>query len=346
MKDDFAVVVGVEKYDASIGSLQGSERDARSFYEWLIDPKGGDVPKENITLIVSSKWPAGGMPTTDTVDEPFVGLRRKARDNGGRLGRRLYIFFAGHGIAPNGNPDEAAILMANAQPDVPYHIPGRLYANALLVEGMVDEIVLFMDCCRDNYSRAEVRSLPWMLSPNSSAGKTKHFYGFATRWGQKSRERQILDGRVVEQGGEFRGVFTTAVLEALQGRVRDASGAVTGELLVSHVHNRLPELLAGEFERPQFAHDAGIVFCAPPAPDNGAAVAAPAATTRVEIAFSPQVVGPVQIMAHRKPSIDIDHTAGRVELDLERGMYVLLDQGAARPHAFEVLVAERQHVDF
>lgn len=47
MKEDYAIVVGINHYPG-MNPLKGAEQDALNFIEWLKDPKGGDVPKEQI----------------------------------------------------------------------------------------------------------------------------------------------------------------------------------------------------------------------------------------------------------------------------------------------------------
>jgi hypothetical protein len=128
-------------------------------------------------------------PTPETVDEAFKRLVRLGRnpDKCGRAGRRLYIFFSGHGSSPDLEPDEAALLMANAARDVPgYHVPGRLYANSLLVEAPFDEIVPLMDCCRDDDSRVARRPPAWVAYPSAKGSTVRKFYAFATRWGRQA----------------------------------------------------------------------------------------------------------------------------------------------------------------
>src|SRR5215475_5387322 len=145
--DDFAVVVGISRYPF-ISDLKGPENDARNFHDWLLAPQGGGVPKQNAKLILSSDFspteiPEDAEPTTERIDRTFGQLVRRGMNNNGCVGRRLYIYLAGHGFAPN--VDEAALLMANAGLGFyGNHIPGRSYANWFLVAAYFTEVVLFM----------------------------------------------------------------------------------------------------------------------------------------------------------------------------------------------------------
>ena len=132
-QDDYAVVVGIAGYP-KLGDLDGTENDAIAFSEWLVSADGGDVPRQNVKLVLSSDYPYNGrpteaLPTTALVDQKFDELIEDGLGQGGRLGRRLYMFFAGHGIAPD--IDETALLMANAAVPVRtgHHIPARAYAK-------------------------------------------------------------------------------------------------------------------------------------------------------------------------------------------------------------------------
>ncbi|HEU5218622.1 MAG TPA: hypothetical protein VFU23_08180, partial [Gemmatimonadales bacterium] len=58
-RDDWAIVVGIKRYfDPALAGLEGPENDARQFYEWVVSPSGGAVPKAQAKLIVSSDYPA------------------------------------------------------------------------------------------------------------------------------------------------------------------------------------------------------------------------------------------------------------------------------------------------
>lgn len=54
--DDYAIVVGIATY-ASYQAIDAAEGDARDFAKWLCDPQGGDLPKKNVSLVLSSDLP-------------------------------------------------------------------------------------------------------------------------------------------------------------------------------------------------------------------------------------------------------------------------------------------------
>ena len=120
---DYAVVVGISKYGAIKPELEGPEKDACAFRDWLLASSGGAVPKDNVALILSSQF----QPTLTRVTVAFaklMSLTVKNAHKAPRVGRRLYIYLSGHGITPRSDPlvslNHAALLMANCVEDVVY----------------------------------------------------------------------------------------------------------------------------------------------------------------------------------------------------------------------------------
>src|SRR4051794_38605283 len=124
-KDDWAVVVGIKTYfDPALAGLQGPENDASDFYEWLISSKGGDVPKGQARLILSSSFPpfasaAAAKPSAESIKDALdhfltIAAANQARGLTPAVGRRLNLFFSGHGFAPSQHDDLTALLTADA----------------------------------------------------------------------------------------------------------------------------------------------------------------------------------------------------------------------------------------
>jgi uncharacterized caspase-like protein len=253
--DDHAVVVGVAKYP-ELEPLSGPENDAVAFDAWLQAADGGQVPQGNITRILSSDpWPpppALPEPTVQRVQTAFQDLIDRSLNNGGRGGRRLYIYLAGHGFEPilESTRKEVALLMANAAPKrTGHHIAGRIYAEWFLNASFFDEIVLFMDCCRERYPRAFVQRLPW----DDLAGQkpAKFLYAYATQSTQASREGPD------PQSKEVRGLFTLALLAGLREAQRDGKGRLKTSALEAFVYNYMqqlaPKVIGGQIEQePEF----------------------------------------------------------------------------------------------
>jgi len=247
-KDDWAIVVGIRMYPG-LTNLDGPENDANAFYEWVTSPDGGDVPKDQVALILSKTPPAttpkDAEPTTAMVQSAFDDLMDVAEMNqkagaGLRVGRRLYIYLSGHGCAPGFK--DAALLTANATPTrAGYHILGKLYADWFLRSNFFDEAILFMDCCRENYPQTPPNIPPYITMTGPDAiDKSKAFYGFGTKWSRLSRERMMPDGKV-------HGVFTTALLEGLKGAACDPEtndGQITATSLGNYLYTNMSKFLS------------------------------------------------------------------------------------------------------
>jgi hypothetical protein len=247
---DYAVIVGIRTYPAfdPDGPLQGPENDAKAFADWVKSPAGGNVPAKNVQLIVSSKYtkpattPESARPMVNDVQKAFEKLQAIAEANaasgkGLRTGRRLYIYMAGHGFAPR--DDQTALLMANAtrsRVGPVYHILGQYTADWFFKSKYFEEVLLFMDCCREVYP---VMGLNMSFGETHAPGavdKVKRFYGFATKWSRLSREKNI--------GGTSRGVFTATLMKGLEGAAVDPdTGELTARSLSDYLYTNMETLL-------------------------------------------------------------------------------------------------------
>lgn len=245
MKEDWAIVVGVSRYPG-ISPLDGPENDAKAFRDWLVDPMGGAVPPEQVRLILSSDFPDPQDPTPVEIESAFEWLDDRAEQNleagiGRKVGRRLYLYFSGHGYAPS--REEAALLMANAtQRTAGNHIAGRLWAEWLYESGYFEEIALFMDCCRDDYTKVFMRQIHLGRVYNGKdIQDRKRFYAFGTQWDRKAWERlNPVDNRV-------HGIFTTALMTGLNGQAADKdTGLITAGSLKSYLYQNMRNFLTPE----------------------------------------------------------------------------------------------------
>ena len=265
MNNDWAIVVGVRRYPG-ISDLDGSENDAVDFRKWLVDPAGGNVPPEQVRLILSSQFPdpsdaTSAAPTNAEVERAFEWLDDKAEENrqngiGRTVGRRLYLYFSGHGFAPS--KDDAVLLMANATPRRSgNHIAGKVWAEWIHESGYFEEVALFMDCCRDSYTTVPLRPVHLTkVTDNKDIDKRKRFYAFGTEWARKAWERlNPADNKV-------HGVFTTALLAGLNGLAADKStGLITAASLKNYLHQNMGNFLSPE-ERaanPTLSTDAQVI---------------------------------------------------------------------------------------
>jgi hypothetical protein len=281
IEDDWAIVVGIWTYP-DLGNLTGPQNDAKAFADWVRSPAGGGVPEDHVRLILSSDFaPADSAsraePTPGRVEALFdelddIAQRNKERMEGLRVGRRLYLYMVGHGCAPI--LDESVLLMANAtRRRAGYHIPGKPWANWFYRAGYFDEILLFMDCCRENYPQAPLNIPSYIdVTAPDAVERGRRFFAFGTKWSRLARERPMADGTV-------RGVFTVALLEGLQGAAAEPDGRVTASSLAGYLQTNMKTFLT-ETDRadpaipkapdvelhPAIDDDFVIVTVAPPLP--------------------------------------------------------------------------------
>jgi hypothetical protein len=234
-KDDYAIIVGVSCYP-EIGSLDAPATDARAFYDWVVSSAGGDVPKKHAKLIVSPKSKNGfsnvltAKPTMELVINAMAELEELAKQNlkkkkRQQVGRRLYLYFAGHGFFDSAH-NQTYLLMANATPNrtgPPYHVLGPWSADWFWKSCYFEEVVLIMDCCRDNYLSQGLNFAFGEVNCEEAVGRAKYFYGYATQQTRTARERPMEDGIT-------RGVFTAALLDGLRANCRITADSLKGYL--------------------------------------------------------------------------------------------------------------------
>jgi hypothetical protein len=244
-KDDWAIVVGIRSYfDPDLAGLEGPENDARDFYDWVVAGNGGAVPVGQAKLIRSSEYgppfasAASAMPTAEAIKLAFDHLRSIADANeskglGRIVGGRLYLFFAGHGFAPAQDDNLTALLTAEASIDSARlsHIVGPYIADYFRRAKFFDEILMFMDCCREVMECAQL-DVPYPAERASNFHEVRRFYAYGARVAKASREWKMGDG-------QYHGVFTKTLLDALGGTASDPTdpSIITAESLSNQLYN-------------------------------------------------------------------------------------------------------------
>lgn len=243
MPEDHAIIVGLTRYP-ELNPLEGAELDAIDFHQWVTDAGGGGVAPANARRILSSEYPvppdaSPSTPTEDAIEGAFEKLWKRGQKQG-RFGGRLYVFFAGHGLCPteNGIPrtDEAALLTANAAEGRFHHVAGRVYADYFKAAAFFDEVVLFMDCCREHRTRLPLSKPPWEAIVASTPSLS--CYAFSTDWNRASREAAWKNGKV-------RGLFSLALMNSLRGGApREADGSIMSTSLEDVVYTEMRKISA------------------------------------------------------------------------------------------------------
>jgi len=246
---DFAIIVGINDYTGQdLAPLQGAKNDAQAFVKWRESPTGGAVPPQQVEpyLLLSRK--GDRFPRRDDIFDLAEKLLGRAGQGDHRIGRRLYIFLVGHGVAPD--LDEVGLMTAEATDDRPSYVPGRLLANLFRGRALFEEVVLCMDCCRDYDRDVPIAEIPFKRRYDAGAAhKVRRLYIFATGFARKSREREFK--------GEPRGIFSRVLIDGLSGAAVNGAGRITGASLKRYVQKALDELKLGELatQHPQLNPD-------------------------------------------------------------------------------------------
>jgi hypothetical protein len=344
---DWAIVVGIRNYaEPSLQGLEGPENDAREFYDWVISPDGGGVPEGQARRILSSDFQGSQEPSAmmiqalfdhlDTVDAKFKKEERRK----GAFGRRLWIYFSGHGFAPDIDDKLTALLTAEAALGAFHrsHVITSKLADFCATAQYFDEIFMFADCCRTIMPVTQLNVKP-PGKRSRDADQVRTFYAYGARAGKESREWEV--------NGKYRGVFTMTLMEGLRGAAVDRSEktpVITAESLNNFLHNNFAAFMVpDDRERPgirrepevQYEHRATKLVIAP----------LPAKTLTNREGNSTKY--PVRILARTtgaagepyvltRRSMTIEGKVGDEVIELEAGLYVLTVPSLFFVDAFEV----------
>lgn len=221
---DYAIVIGIDHYEKR--PLTGAVADAKSFAQWLTDNKLIQQPDDNLKLIISDK--DNRITSGLEVDEAVADICKLARNNADPK-NRLYFYFSGHGIGQT--YDNTALCMRQWPKLLNYCLSGYMYKQGIINSGAFDEILIFLDCCREIDILVESRQ-PGFDWKTMIPGRTPRIMICnSTAYGKLSYEVNI-------EPDQKRGAFTSFLIEALNGDAdANNTGVITGQSLREHVAN-------------------------------------------------------------------------------------------------------------
>ncbi len=324
----YAVVVGINRYPG-LSDLTGARADAEAFATWLEDPAGGGLPAKNVTRVMATAQeeatfgdPGGARPVREQIEDALADAATAVRaavkaDPGVWDETRLYVYVAGHGLAPSGG--EGALYLANAREDASRHLELAEYRKWCTRCAYFHEVVFFADCCRtrDSTTRVLAPTLTDCDAPFDNR-PTTWVVGFGSGLGDPTYEDHA------------RGYFTRALIEGLTNAKPDETGAVTAATLAPYVKTTVAEETKKK-RYPQTAElygdlGARVVFRTQPP-------AAPA-VRQVTISFPPGYAGTVELRRGVQPVGTHDAASESWSLPLEEGRYEIAPVSAAPPAAF------------
>jgi hypothetical protein len=239
--EDWAVVAGINYYPG-IRDLQGPVFDCATFKQWALD--AGYVPDRQLISIAGSELrPTSTFeahPKVEAITHAFETLIRAAnKKRAHRLGRRLYLFFSGHGIIATRSitPDfrETALLAANADSLLlSRHVGLRSWAEWFRALGIFDEVFLVADCCREKEDLVPP-TLPPTPPWTQEREEGQQFYVFSTKLAARAWEKEL------GKPPRVRGVLSYVMAEALKNRkLYNDQGLLTASSLMQHIYATVP----------------------------------------------------------------------------------------------------------
>ncbi len=214
--DDFALVIGIEKYQSVPPALY-AERDAATFKRYAIATLG--VPEENVIYLTGQRATRTGI--AKYLEE---WLPKNVDEKS-----RVYVYFSGHG-APDPVRGHAYLIPWDGDPSflesTAYPV-SKLYEN--LQKLKAKQVIVALDSC---FSGAGGRSVlargarPLVTVAETALPPDTKLSVLTASLGEE------IAGSLDEQG---HGLFTYYLLKGLKGDAADASGHVTLTSLHSYI---------------------------------------------------------------------------------------------------------------
>lgn len=226
----YAVVVGVSQYmyDDNI-QLNYAAKDAVAYAEFLKSARGGNVPNDQITVLIDS------MATRENILEAFEQtLERTGRDD-------IFIYYySGHGMAV-GNNEALSFLCYDTKTRNSFKLKSTSVMQDELLKlvnaSPVRKKLMFVDACysglfatRGQKDAGNINSR--LLLDMSKAEATLTIFTSSSN-NEKSFEDESLEGG--------HGIFTYYLLEGLKGKADNENGDKNGFVTVFELEGYLKE---------------------------------------------------------------------------------------------------------
>jgi hypothetical protein len=212
--ENWALVIGIDRYWSDDATLHGGVRDALRMREWLLDGAGGGVPAEHLVLVLAPR--DDDKPNLEfveaTKDKIMIAINDLLSMSGGK-GERLYFFYGGHGLTARvDNRDENALVASDFNAvNTDNSIALRSLWEFFETTQFRDQF-FFVDACRNiPWENREFEIGRWTLPRARDPGldPVQQFILYATSPGLTAAESGGF--------GDEQGAFTSALLEGLAG---------------------------------------------------------------------------------------------------------------------------------
>lgn len=227
-----ALVVGVGRFRHGIQGLEFAARDAQSYYEFLVDPRRGRFPRENVTLLLDESA------TRSAILQALDRLRSTAGEDD-----LVTVYMSSHGSPPDKRGAVNIVTHdTEAQPRE------RIWHTSITEEAMKDfverirakRLVMVLDTC---YSNGAYRAVPGFLPPGGKSlgvGTDNDGWGIGRDYGHRvlGAKDLLLDERGPARATAPKSVGTAAV-EPWGKVLIGASGAGEQSWESDRLHNSI-----------------------------------------------------------------------------------------------------------
>jgi Caspase domain len=240
MEDDYAVVVGINKYpEDPMGPtpLGAAVLDAEKVLKWLQEE--AKVPSANCRWVKNNIETEPIEPVKGAIDFAFSKIIRFILEKKNCKARRFYFYFAGHGMGLYRKKTDIALCLANwNQINIHDALSLESYLEMITSCGFFSEAIFLADCCRNIGVNIKPESPVMELPSTGPYVKTsKYLIGYACQYTDQSFEDFLGS---TESSMEKRGIFTEVLLEAFNGAAADETGSVSVESLRTFVEKEVP----------------------------------------------------------------------------------------------------------
>jgi hypothetical protein len=308
---NYAVVIGIDHYKTR--PLNGAVNDAKIFGEWLRDNGDITIP-DNLKILTSSDTNEIAM--GHEIDKAIDDVIQDAKKNYSQK-NRLYFYFSGHGM---GITYDNTALCLREWPGWFHHcLSSSNYKAWFTNKAVFDEILIFLDCCRESDVFAQAQSpAPDWIKPS----------------GDKIPDILICNSTIykklsyeIEGADAKRGAFTSFLIDAFSGDADStATGLVTSLNLKNHVDANFENYAAknGKIQKAdvftQGTNGNNIIICSVPNMDaNYDCVITFLRSSKISL------FGPDLEIKKGKKSIDVK-TGESWNIRLGKGLFMLKDE--------------------
>jgi Caspase domain len=210
----WAIVIGIDEYGHDDLRLSAAVDDAEMFHEWVVRESGGDVPAENVRVLLArspddpDRKHGERVPTKDNI----VAVINEVMAASGGGGDVLFFFYSGHGITARyaGREESALVTPGFDELHTDHTLAVRSLTEFFETTQFRDQ-VFFVDACRNAPRRNELEIGRWPVPRRRDPGQppVQQFILYATSPGLTAAE--------LGWPGEAVGAFTEVLMAGLAG---------------------------------------------------------------------------------------------------------------------------------